>query len=87
MRVLTHNFLMCSVRGCTSNNYPLTIKPTQVDTVESEFNADFMRNMIPKLEWNALVSSCRDVRFHTPQSIPTHCHTYFICLSHRYSWE
>lgn len=57
---------MCSVRGCTVNNYPLQLKATQVDTVETEFNAEFVRNMIPKLEWNALVASCKDVRSESP---------------------
>jgi len=62
MRVLTHNMLMCNVKGCISNNFPLIIRATQVENVPSNFNREFVLNVIPKLDWPALVKGAKDVR-------------------------
>lgn len=61
MRLLTHNLLVCNVKGCSVNNYPLKIKPTAVEKQETEFNPDFVRHMLPKLDWNALCIAAKDV--------------------------
>lgn len=63
MRLLTHNITKCNVKGCNKNNYPLRIKAENVQKIESEFNGDFVVNMIPKIEWDALVQGARDVSF------------------------
>ena len=62
MRILTHNMLMCNVKGCNTNNFPLEIKATSIETIQSEFNPDLVKNLLPKLEWSALVQGCKDVR-------------------------
>lgn len=62
MRVLTHNMLMCNVKGCNANNFPLIIRATQVENVPSSFNREFVVNVIPKLDWPALVQGAKDVR-------------------------
>lgn len=61
MRLLTHNIIKCNVKGCNKNNYPLRIKALLIKKIESEFNKEFVINMIPKLEWAALVQGARDV--------------------------
>ncbi|KAJ6577363.1 hypothetical protein B0H19DRAFT_556341 [Mycena capillaripes] len=61
VRLITHNLLACHVKGCTSNNFPLELKDVQVVLRESEFNPDFLRGFIPKLEWPALVGAAREL--------------------------
>ncbi|KAJ7746640.1 hypothetical protein B0H16DRAFT_1889045 [Mycena metata] len=61
VRLITHNLLACHVKGCTSNNFPLEFKDVQVVLRESEFNPDFLRGFIPKLEWPALVGAAREL--------------------------
>ncbi len=61
VRLITHNLLACHVKGCTSNNFPLIFKDVQVELREAEFNADFLKGFMPKIEWNALVNAAREV--------------------------
>lgn len=61
MRLVTHNMLMCNVKNCKTNNFPLKIKATQVDRVESEFRPEFIKHMLNKIDWTALVSAAKDV--------------------------
>jgi hypothetical protein len=61
MRLLTHNMLMCNVKGCHTNNFPLKIVATSVQTQDAEFNPDFLKHMIPKLDWNGIISAAKDV--------------------------
>ncbi|KAF7312151.1 hypothetical protein MIND_00227600 [Mycena indigotica] len=61
VRLITHNLLACHAKGCTSNNFPLQFKDVQIVVRESEFNPDFLRGFIPKIEWPALVSSSREL--------------------------
>jgi multifunctional methyltransferase subunit TRM112 len=49
--------LQCHVKGCKSDNYPLEIQEAQVEIVESAFNEDFIRKMIPRLDWDALTQA------------------------------
>ena len=61
VRLITHNLLACHAKGCTSNNFPLQLKDIQIALREAEFNPDFIRGFIPKIEWNALVDAARQV--------------------------
>ena len=61
VRLITHNLLACHAKGCTSNNFPLQIKDAQVELREAEFNADFLRGFMPKIEWGALVDAAKQV--------------------------
>ena len=61
VRLITHNLLACHAKGCTSNNFPLQLKDVQVVLREADFNPDFIRGFIPKIEWNALVDAARQV--------------------------
>jgi multifunctional methyltransferase subunit TRM112 len=56
---------MCNVKGCKTNNFPLRIKALHVEKIESEFKIDFIRHILPKLDWAALVQGAKDVRFKT----------------------
>ena len=61
VRLITHNLLACHAKGCTSNNFPLTFKDVQVEHREAEFNSDFLKGFLPKLEWPALVNAAKQV--------------------------
>ncbi|KAG6375329.1 hypothetical protein JVT61DRAFT_3557 [Boletus reticuloceps] len=57
VRLITHNLLACHARGCTTNNFPLLFRDVQINLQEQEFNPDFIKNFLPKLEWRALVDA------------------------------
>ncbi|KAK3284646.1 hypothetical protein CYMTET_7709 [Cymbomonas tetramitiformis] len=52
MRLLTHNMLANNAKGVTKG-FPLGLEVTAVETKEAEFNPDFLKKMVPKLEWGA----------------------------------
>ena len=53
MKLLTHNMLSCHIKGVT-NGYPFKIEAAQVDETDMNFDANFLRNIWPKIEWGAL---------------------------------
>eukprot|EP00992_Anisonema_acinus_P010600 TRINITY_DN6710_c0_g1_i2.p1 TRINITY_DN6710_c0_g1~~TRINITY_DN6710_c0_g1_i2.p1 ORF type:complete len:134 (+),score=22.78 TRINITY_DN6710_c0_g1_i2:58-459(+) len=57
MRLLTHN-LLCGPKG----GYPLRLKVTELEELEAEFEADFVRRLIAKLEWSGLLSALEDLK-------------------------
>ncbi|KAI6111858.1 hypothetical protein EDD16DRAFT_1195123 [Pisolithus croceorrhizus] len=61
VRLITHNLLACHVKGCTSNNFPLSLKDIQIELREAEFNPEFITNILPRLEWRALADAARQV--------------------------
>jgi multifunctional methyltransferase subunit TRM112 len=54
MRILSHNFLCCNVKGCDKNNFPLAIFVEKSQIIECEYKNEPIVKLIPKLEWNAL---------------------------------
>lgn len=62
VRLITHNLLACHAKGCTSNNFPLQFKDIAIELREAEFNPDFLRGFLPRLEWGALVDAARQVK-------------------------
>ncbi|KAK7472567.1 hypothetical protein VKT23_000682 [Stygiomarasmius scandens] len=61
VRLITHNLLACHAKGCTSNNFPLAFSNVQIEIREAEFNPEFLKNFIPKIEWKALVDTARQL--------------------------
>lgn len=53
MKLLLHNFVSSKFLKGVSNGYPLKIVATQVDVKEQDFNADFVRKMMERLDWKA----------------------------------
>ena len=62
VRLITHNLLACHAKGCTSNNFPLQFKDVTIELRETEFNPEFIRGFLPRLEWKALVGAAKEVR-------------------------
>eukprot|EP00300_Choanocystis_sp_HF-7_P039992 c6372_g1_i1.p1 GENE.c6372_g1_i1~~c6372_g1_i1.p1 ORF type:complete len:126 (+),score=20.96 c6372_g1_i1:41-418(+) len=65
MRLLTHNMLMCNMKACKTagTNFPLRIQADDVQQIEKEFSAEFLRRMIPRLDWPAIVGAAADLNF------------------------
>ena len=69
MRLFTHNFLQCHVRKCSSaaaaggdtSNFPLSITDADIQIKETDFNADFIRSLVPKIDWPALRRTAEEV--------------------------
>lgn len=61
VRLITHNLLACHVKGCNANNFPLQFKNVQIELREAEFNPEFLKGFMPKIEWKALVDAAREV--------------------------
>lgn len=62
VRLITHNLLACHVKGCTVNNFPLKLTNVKLALREAEFNPDFLRGFLPRIEWDALIQASREVR-------------------------
>mmetsp|Transcript_26750 Transcript_26750/g.51938 ORF Transcript_26750/g.51938 Transcript_26750/m.51938 type:complete len:116 (-) Transcript_26750:533-880(-) len=63
MKLLTHNML---ISPNTRNGFPLAIEVEKMETVESEFNAEFVARMVEKLEYPALVSTAASLALEPP---------------------
>lgn len=61
MKLLAHNLLMCNKKGCTINNYPLTIQASKVITKPNEFDEELLKHFLKKIDLNGLNSACRDI--------------------------
>lgn len=61
MRLLVHNLLMCNVKKCDKNNYPLKVFVEKSMIIECDFKKDAIIKIIPKLDWNALVITVHSV--------------------------
>lgn len=64
MKVLTLNFLSCAVKACksTSTSFPLHPKECELEAAELEPNPKLLLNILPRLDWNALVTTASEVR-------------------------
>ncbi|KAI4962631.1 hypothetical protein ZWY2020_028410 [Hordeum vulgare] len=56
MRLLTHNFLASNVKG-VSTGYPLALEVAKTSIKEVELNVDFLRGILPKIDWRALFAA------------------------------
>jgi len=57
MRLITHNMLQCHVKGCNKDNFPLKLEEIEIEELEAEFNANFIKSMLNRLDWKALAQT------------------------------
>ncbi|KAK3230886.1 hypothetical protein Dsin_002767 [Dipteronia sinensis] len=70
MRLLTHNMLSSNIKGVT-NGFPLGIEVEKVIEKQVDFNPDFLKNMLLKIEWKALVDASRSLGYaELPEEAP-----------------
>ncbi|KAF2842727.1 Trm112p-domain-containing protein [Patellaria atrata CBS 101060] len=73
MKLLTLNFLTCARKTCKSlpAAFPLHPKDAELEVVETDFNAPFLRNILGRLEWDALKTLCMELGLpNLPPSAP-----------------
>lgn len=63
MKLLTLNFLTCARKVCKQTNeaFPLHPREAELEQVEYELNVDFIRNILPRLEWPAMRTISQEV--------------------------
>jgi multifunctional methyltransferase subunit TRM112 len=65
MKVLTLNFLTCAVKACksTSAAFPLHPKDCELVSDTLEANPKLLYNILPRIDWNALIITASEVCF------------------------
>ena len=63
MKILTLNFLTCARKMCksTAAAFPLHCRDCELEQVEIELNPLFVKNMLPRLDWEAMKTIAREV--------------------------
>ncbi|GAA6062364.1 hypothetical protein JCM10212_004210 [Sporobolomyces blumeae] len=63
VRLITQNLLSCPSRACTyPQNFPLSFQNVdKLELVEAEFNEEFVRGVLSRLEWTALRKSAAEL--------------------------
>jgi multifunctional methyltransferase subunit TRM112 len=66
MRLLTHNMLQCHVKNCKSDNFPLTLRNAQLANSNQEFNIDFLKKLLTKVDLEALQITLKQLNLNIP---------------------
>lgn len=63
MKILTLNFLTCARKSCKSSpaSFPLHPSSAELESLDVDFNPLLLRNLLPRLEWDALRSVCSEL--------------------------
>ncbi|KAK6538208.1 hypothetical protein TWF694_011089 [Orbilia ellipsospora] len=72
MKLLTANFLSCAVKACKSSplSFPLHFKDAELASKSVPYNPILLSNLLPRLDWPALVTSSSELGFTLPQQKP-----------------
>ncbi len=72
MKVLTLNFVACAVKGCqaSGNAYPLSCQDAELEELEVDFNPEFVMHMLPRLEWDALRQTVKELGLDAGTPLP-----------------
>ncbi|CCX06968.1 adoMet-dependent tRNA methyltransferase complex subunit Trm112 [Pyronema domesticum] len=67
MKILTTNYITCAVKACktSSNAFPLQFRDAELVQEELELNEEFIKNILPRIEWPALVQTAASLGFTT----------------------
>ncbi|MCJ1477943.1 hypothetical protein MMC13_006618 [Lambiella insularis] len=65
MKILTVNFLTCAVKACKSSpaSFPLHFRDAELEQADMEYNPVFLRNILPRIEWEALKVTATELGF------------------------
>ncbi|KAI4128114.1 MAG: hypothetical protein LQ338_002899 [Usnochroma carphineum] len=65
MKLLTVNFLTCAVKACKTSaaSFPLHFQDAELEQREIEYNPTFLQNILPRLEWDAIVAVAAELGF------------------------
>ena len=64
MKILTVNFLTCAVKACKTSplSFPLHFRDAELEQSDIEYNPSFLRNILPRVDWEALKVTATEVR-------------------------
>jgi multifunctional methyltransferase subunit TRM112 len=60
MRLLTYTALRCPAKG-VANTLPLLLEISEMNVVETEVNPDFIKHILPSLNWEHVLVAARAV--------------------------
>ncbi|RHZ62690.1 RNA methylation protein TRM112 [Aspergillus thermomutatus] len=65
MKLVTVNFLTCAVKGCktSSASFPLHFRDAELELEELDFQPEFIRNIIPRVDWDGLRVTANELGF------------------------
>ncbi|PUU73107.1 hypothetical protein B9Z19DRAFT_1197135 [Tuber borchii] len=65
MKILTTNYLTCALRACKShpNSFPLHFRDAELQQDSLPFNAAFIANILPRIDWPALLTTAAELGF------------------------
>ena len=63
MKFVTTNFVKCAVKACDSSTdaFPLLFLECQIVQEEQDYNPDFIKHILERLEWDAVVQVAREL--------------------------
>lgn len=59
MKIVTANFITCAVKDCKS--FPLHFRDAKLELQELDFQAEFLQNIMPRLDWDKLRITANEV--------------------------
>ncbi|KAL2864540.1 RNA methylation protein TRM112 [Aspergillus lucknowensis] len=73
MKLLTANFLVCAVKSCKGSPaaFPLHLRDVELELQDVDFQPEFIRNIIPRVDWDGLNQMANELNFtNIPQTKP-----------------
>lgn len=84
MKLLTHNILKSNVKG-VKVGYPLMLRASKIETLSVPYSPEFVKNMLPRIEYAVLKAAAAAVRASTPPLWPSPFVIGALCCSHALS--
>lgn len=77
MKVITANFVSCAVKECKTSaaSFPLHFNDAELELSEVDFQPEFIRNVLPRIDWEALRTTANEVRNYHPFLLPKKSNT------------
>ncbi|KAL4875592.1 hypothetical protein BJY04DRAFT_162692 [Aspergillus karnatakaensis] len=73
MKLLTVNFLTCAVKTCKGSAaaFPLHFRDAELEMQDVEFQPNFIRNIIARVDWSGLHTMANELNFsNIPETKP-----------------
>ncbi|KAL3071302.1 hypothetical protein niasHS_014009 [Heterodera schachtii] len=71
MKLLLHNFFSSNFLKGVTNGYPLLLRATKIERIDgTEFNGDFVKKMMPRLDYPALLQAAKAVDERAADELP-----------------
>jgi multifunctional methyltransferase subunit TRM112 len=77
MKVITANFVTCAVKECKTSaaSFPLHFHDAELEQQELDFQPEFIRNVLPRVDWDSLRITANEVGH--DMASPRHTTHYF----------